>query len=86
MNTTSPFDLYSDLYTKASTRCNEYAFAIGWAQGSMKGTILTLDTILKTKMTQAQKARAIRAEIARLEEIVKEIDNPATLFNNRGRA
>ena len=86
MNTTSPFDLYSDLYTKASTRCNEYAFAIGWAQGSMKGTILTLDTILKTKMTQAQKARAIRAEIARLEEIVKEINDPATLFNNRGRA
>ena len=86
MNTTSPFDLYSDLYTKASTRCTEYAFAIGWAQGSMKGTILTLETILKTKMTQAQKARAIRAEIARLEEIVKEINDPATLFNNRGRA
>lgn len=86
MNTTSPFDLYSDLYTKASTRCNEYAFAIGWAQGSIKGTILTLDTILKTKMTQAQKARAIRAEIARLEEIVKDINDPATLFNNRGRA
>ena len=84
MNTTTP--AYFDLYNKASTRCNEYAFAIGWAQGSMKGTILTLDTILKTKMTQAQKARAIRAEIARLEEIVKEINDPATLFNNRGRA
>lgn len=86
MNTTSPFDLYSDLYTKASTRCNEYAFAIGWAQGSIKGTILTLEAILKAKMTQAQKARAIRAEIARLEEIVKDINDPATLFNNRGRA
>ena len=86
MNTTSPFDLYSDLYTKASTRCNEYAFAIGWAQGSMKGTILSLEAILKTKMTQAEKARAIRAEIVRLEEIVKDINNPATLFNNRGRA
>ena len=86
MNTTSPFDLYSDLYTKASTRCNEYAFAIGWAQGCMKGTILSLEAILKTKMPQAEKARAIRAEIARLEEIVKEINDPATLFNNRGRA
>lgn len=86
MNTTSPFDLYSDLYTKASTRCNEYAFAIGWAQGSIKGVILSLDAILKTKMPQAEKARAIRAEIARLEEIVKDINDPATLFNNRGRA
>ena len=86
MNTTSPFDLYSDLYTKASTRCNEYAFAIGWAQGSIQGTILTLETILKTKMTQAQKARAIRAEIAKMEEVIKDINNPATLFNNRGRA
>lgn len=84
MNTTT--DPFFNLYTKASTRCNEYAFAIGWAQGSMKGTILTLDTILKTKMTQAQKARAIRAEIARLEEIIKDINDPATLFNNRGRA
>ena len=86
MNTTSPFDLYSDLYTKASTRCNEYAFAIGWAQGGIKGTILSLEAILKTKMTQAEKARAIRAEIARLEEIIKDINNPATLFANRGRA
>ena len=86
MNTTTPFDLYSDLYTKASTRCNEYAFAIGWAQGSIKGTILTLDTILKTKMTQAQKARAIRQQIADLERLVKEINDPATLFANRGRA
>lgn len=84
MNTTT--DLYSDLYAKASTRCNEYAFAIGWAQGSMKGTILTLETILKTKMTQAQKARAIRAEIAKMEEVIKDINDPATLFNNRGRA
>jgi len=84
MNSTT--DMYFDLYNKAATRCNEYAFAIGWAQGSMKGTILTLEAILKTKMTQAEKARAIRAEIARLEEIVKDINDPATLFNNRGRA
>lgn len=84
MNTTAP--AYFDLYSKAATRCNEYAFAIGWAQGSMKGTILSLEAILKTKMTQAQKARAIRAEIARLEEIVKDINDPATLLNNRGRA
>ena len=86
MNTTSPFDLYSDLYTKASTRCNEYAFAIGWAQGSIKGVILSLESILKTKMTQAEKARAIRQQIADLERLVKEINDPATLFNNRGRA
>ena len=84
MNTTTP--AYFDLYSKAATRCNEYAFAIGWAQGGIKGTILSLDAILKTKMTQAQKARAIRAEIARLEEIVKDINDPATLLNNRGRA
>lgn len=86
MNTTSPFDLYSDLYTKASTRCNEYAFAIGWAQGSIKGTILSLEAILKTKMTQAQKTRAIRQQIAELEQIVKDIEDAKTLFNNRGRA
>ena len=86
MNTTSPFDLYSDLYTKASTRCNEYAFAIGWAQGGIKGTILSLEAILKTKMTQAQKTRAIRQQIAELEQIVKDIEDAKTLFNNRGRA
>lgn len=86
MNTTSPFDLYSDLYTKASTRCNEYAFAIGWAQGSIKGTILSLEAILKTKMTQAQKTRAIRQQIAELEQIVKDIEDAKTLFANRGRA
>ena len=84
MNTTThPF---FDLYNKASDRCGDYAFAIGWAQGSIKGTILSLESILKTKMTQAEKARAIRQQIADLEQIVKDINDPETLFNNRGRA
>lgn len=84
MNTTT--DTYFNLYTNASARCNQYAFAIGWVRGNMKGIIASMETILNTKMTQAQKARAIRQQIAELEWIVKDIDNPETLFNNRGRA
>lgn len=84
MNTTSlP---YFDLYTNASARCNEYAFAIGWAQGNIKGVILSLESILKTKMPQAEKARAIRQQIADLERLVKEINDPQSLFDKRGRA
>lgn len=83
MSTTTP--AYFDLYNKASTRCNEYAFAIGWAQGSIKHTVLSLETILKTKMTQAEKARAIRQQIAELEQIIKDINDPATLLSKSAR-
>lgn len=86
MNDTTTFDSYRDLYIQACSRNNTRAFALGWAQGNIKGVIFSLDTILKTKMPQAEKARAIRQQIADLEQIVKDINDPETLFNNRGRA
>lgn len=84
MNTT--FDSYRDLYIQACSRNNTRAFALGWAQGNIKGVILSLESILKTKMPQAEKTRAIRQQIADLERFVKEINDPATLFDKRGQA
>ena len=85
MNTTAT-DTYRDLYHQACDRGNARSFALGWAQGNISGVIFSLESILKTKMTQAEKARAIRQQIADLERLVKEINDPVTLFNNRGRA
>lgn len=85
MNTTAT-DTYRDLYHQACDRGNARSFALGWAQGNIKGVIFSLESILKTKMPQAEKARAIRQQIADLEQIIKDINDPATLFANRGRA
>lgn len=85
MNTTAS-DTYRDLYHQACDRGNARSFALGWAQGNIKGVILSLESILKTKMPQAEKARAIRQQIADLERLVKEINDPQSLFDKRGRA
>lgn len=85
MNTTAS-DTYRDLYHQACDRGNARSFALGWAQGNINGVIFSLESILKTKMTQAEKARAIRQQIADLERLVKEINDPQSLFANRGRA
>ena len=85
MNTTAT-DTYRDLYHQACDRGNARSFALGWAQGNINGVIFSLESILKTKMTQAEKARAIRQQIADLERLVKEINDPQSLFDKRGRA
>lgn len=84
MNTT--FDSYRDLYIQACSRNNARAFALGWAQGNIKGVIFSLESILNSAMTQEQTDHAIRQQIADLERLIKEINDPETLFNNRGRA
>ncbi len=85
MNTTAT-DTYRDLYHQACDRGNARSFALGWAQGNINGVIFSLESILKTKMTQAEKARAIRQQIADLERLVKEINDPQSLFDKRGQA
>ena len=85
MNTTAS-DTYRDLYHQACDRGNARSFALGWAQGNINGVIFSLESILKTKMPQAEKARAIRQQIADLERLVKEINDPQSLFDKRGRA
>lgn len=85
MSTTAT-DTYRDLYHQACDRGNARSFALGWAQGNINGVIFSLESILKTKMPQAEKARAIRQQIADLERLVKEINDPQSLFDKRGRA
>ena len=79
MSTTAT-DMFRDLYHTANNRNNELAFALGYAQGSIKNHITDLDGILRTKMPMAQKIAAIRYEMRRLECVVNEINDPAVLL------
>lgn len=86
LTTDNMTDFYRDHYDRACHRGNIRAFALGWAQGNIASCITTVDTILKTKMKQADKVSAIRAEMRNLERLLKEMENPEALYEGRGRA